>query len=239
MATYLFVHGAWHAGEQMLDTAAVIRDAGNIVHTPTLCGNGSADKKNVGLEDAIDSLCEFIHQESLEDFVLVGHSYAGMVITGVADKMPKRIRRLVYWNAFVPNNGESLNDLVPPHYVELFDSLVGKDGSVVLPYPIWREAFINNADAELAASAYAVLNPHPYRTFSDKIVLKKNPSDMTIPKSYINATEDTALPHSHGWHPRLSEKLGLFRLVQTAGDHEMCFTNPDGLAQAIMRAGGD
>ena len=62
------------------------------------------------------------------------------------------IRRLIYWNAFVPNNDESLNDMVPPSYVALFDQISAQrgDGSVVLPFPIWREAFINDVDAATA-----------------------------------------------------------------------------------------
>jgi hypothetical protein len=83
------------------------------------------------------------------------------------------------------------------------------------------------------------LNPHPVRTFSDKIVLKTNPAGMQIGKSYINCTEDTSLPHHYPWHPRLSQKLGLFRLVQVPGSYELCFSNPKLLAQAIMDAGRD
>ena len=90
-----------------------------------------------------------------------------------------------------------------------------------------------------AEAAYAKLNPHPYATFGDAISLRTNPADMAVPKSYVNCTEDTSLPQSHGWHPRLSEKLGLFRLVQIPGSHELCFTNPERLAQALMDAGRD
>ncbi|MGY4354186.1 hypothetical protein ACVW0J_000679 [Bradyrhizobium sp. i1.7.7] len=142
-----------------------------------------------------------------------------MIITGVADLAPERIRRLVYWNAFVPNNGECLNDMVPPHFIGLFEAIAAErgDSSVVLPFPIWREAFINDADLETAQRAYDVLNPHPFATFTDKIALKTNPAEMPLAKSYINCTEDVAMPHSHPWHPRLSEKLGLFRLVQVPG----------------------
>jgi len=131
--------------------------------------------------------------------------------------------------------------MVPPQYVGLFDAVSEErgDGSVVLPYPIWREAFINDADANLAQKAYDVLNPHPYATFKDAISLTTNPAAMETPKSYINATEDTAMPPSLGWHPRLSEKLGLFRLVQISGSHEVCFSHPDRLAKAIMDAGRD
>jgi hypothetical protein len=64
-------------------------------------------------------------------------------------------------------------------------------------------------------------------------------SDMTVAKSYINCTEDISLPHHYPWHPRLSQKLGLFRLVQVSRSHELCFSNPSRLAQAIMDAGRD
>jgi pimeloyl-ACP methyl ester carboxylesterase len=241
MATYVLVHGAWHTGKELAETAAVIAAAGHTVHTPTLYGNRPGDPKTGGLAEAIDSVGAFLNEHDLTEVVLVGHSYGGMVITGVADKALERLRRLVYWNAFVPNNGECLNDMVPPAYVELFDHLAAAsgDGSVVLPFPIWREAFINDADLALAERAYAILNPHPIKTFTDKIELRTNPADMPCPKSYINCTEDTAMPHGLPWHPRLSSKLGLFRLIQVPGSHELCFSNPQRLGEAILLAGRD
>ena len=241
MAHYVLVHGAWHTGKELEPTAAPIRAAGHQVDTPTIAGNRPGDPKTIGLNDAINSIVDYIAKENFKDVILVGHSYGGMVITGVADRAPDRIHRLVYWNAFVPNSGESLNDMVPPQYVALFDQIAAQrgDSTVVLPFPIWREAFINDADLATAQKAYDVLNPHPVRTFSDKITLKTNPADMQIAKSYVNCTEDTSLPHHYPWHPRLSQKLGLFRLVQVPGSHELCFTNPKRLAQAIMDAGRD
>jgi len=193
------------------------------------------------LAEAIQSIVDFLVLNELKDLVLVGHSYGGMVITGVADRVPNRIRRLVYWNAFVPNDGESLNDMLPPQYVELFEHIaIGRgDGSVVLPFTIWREAFINDADLDTAQRAFRVLNPHPIKTMKDKISLSTNPAEMVVAKSYINCTEDTSLPHHYPWHPRLSQKLGLFRLIQIPGSHELCFSNPARLAQAIIDAGRD
>ena len=216
MSTYVLVHGAWHTGKELEPTAAPIRAAGHQVYTPTIAGNRPGNSKKTGLDEAINSIVDYLASNNLRDVVLMGHSYGGMIITGVADRAADRIRRLVYWNAFVPNNGESLNDMVPPPYAELFDQIAAQrgDGSVVLPFPIWREVFINDADAELAQKAYDVLNPHPLATFADKISLKTNPGDMQIAKSYVNCTEDTSLPHHYPWHPRLSQKLGLFRLVQ-------------------------
>jgi pimeloyl-ACP methyl ester carboxylesterase len=241
MGTYVLVHGAWHTGKELEPVANFINAAGHNAYTPTLKGNRPGDAKTVGLDEAIRSIVDYVNENNLKEVVLVGHSYGGMIITGVADRVPDRIRRLVYWNAFVPNDGECLNDMVPPHYVDLFNSIAAErsDGSVVLPFPIWREAFINDADLETAQRAYDVLNPHPFKTLTDKISLKANPADMTMAKSYINCTEDISLPHHYPWHPRLSQKLGLFRLVQVPGSHELCFSNPQRLAQAIMDAGRD
>ncbi len=191
------------------------------------------------MEEAIQSIVDYINENKISAVILLGHSYGGMIITGVADKIPDRIHRLIYWNAFVPDNGECLNSMVPQMYIDLFTQLEKPDGSVELPFPIWREAFINDADSELAKIAYDKLNPHPYNTFKDLISISKNPSEMEIPKSYINCTEDTSLPQSLPWHPRLSEKLGLFRLIQLPGSQELCFTNPFLLGQKILEAGKD
>lgn len=241
MSTYVLVHGAWHTGDMFEDVARPIRDVGHVVHCPTIAGNRPGDDKTIGLNIAISSIVTYLEENDLNDVILLGHSYGGMVITGVADKCPDRIRRLIYWNAFVPNNGEALSDLVPPHYVDLFLQLAGASGdnSVMLPFPIWREAFMNDASLDVAQSAYEKLNPHPNGTMMDPISLSKNPAEMEMAKSYINCTEDTALPQSLGWHPRMSEKLGLFRLVQVPGSHELCFSDPAALAAAILDAGRD
>lgn len=108
-----------------------------------------------------------------------------MVISGVADRVLQRLKRLVYVNAFVPLDGQCLNDMVPPHYIELFDTIAAENNnSVILPFPIWREAFINDADLALAQSSYEALNPHPYHTFTDPISLKQPLAQLDIGKSY-------------------------------------------------------
>jgi len=241
MGQYVLVHGAWHTGKELEAVAATIKAAGHGVFTPTIRGNRPEDPKTIGLDEAIQSIVDYLSDNILSDVILVGHSYGGMIITGVADRVPDRIRRLVYCNAFVPNNGECLSDMLPPHYVELFDSIAAQrgDGSVVLPFPIWREAFMNDADLDTAKRAYSVLNPHSIKTLKDRISLKANPGEMNMAKSYVNCTEDISLPHLYSWHPKLSQKLGLFRLIQVPGSHELCFSNPSRLALALMDAGRD
>ncbi len=188
------------------------------------------------------SLVDYFDQQRIDDAVVMGHSYGGMVISGAVDRLAAgRIRRLVYWNAFVPMSGEALDDMVPPHYVALFDQIEKErgDGSIVLPYPIWREAFINDGDADLAKRAYDKLNPHPGKTFKDKLKMKAELAALPVGKSYLNCQQDASMPHSMPWHPRLSEKLGLFRLVEMPGSHEACFSNPTLLGEKIVEAGRD
>lgn len=239
--TYVLVHGAWHTGKELEAVATEMRKEGHTVHCPTVAGNRPQDDRSkTTLKDAINSIERFLVDNDLKQVRLVGHSYGGMVITGVADRAGDRIKRLVYVNAFVPRNGESLNDLVPPHYVALFDQIAAaNNGAVMLPFEIWRDAFINDADFALAKSSYEKLNPHPYKTFTDKIALTKAPHEFPIGKSYVNCQQDIALPHGSPWHPRLSEKLGLFRLVECPGSHEMWFSNPKTLATTIIAAGRD
>lgn len=239
--TYVLVHGAWHTGELLEPVAQHLRAQGHTVHCPTLAGNRPGDDRSrTGLHEAVQSLIDYLNQHDLKDVRLMGHSYGGMVISHVADQLPQRLRRLIYWNAFVPLDGESLNDMVPPHYTALFDQIAdANQGAVMLPYPIWREVFINDADAALAEKSYGLLNPHPYKTFTDKAALSQPLAALALGKSYINCQQDTAMPHSLGWHPRLSERLGLFRLVECPGSHELCFTDPQALAQAIAQAGRD
>jgi pimeloyl-ACP methyl ester carboxylesterase len=156
MGTYVLVHGAWHTGKELETVAASIKAAGHEPFTPTIKGNRPGDSRTIGLAEAIESIVDYLVEKNLWDIVLVGHSYGGMIITGVADSFPDRIRRLVYWNAFVPDNGESLTDMLPPQHVAMFDAIAAErgDGSIVLPFPIWREAFINDADLETAQRAY-------------------------------------------------------------------------------------
>ena len=239
--TYVLVHGAWHTGELLEPVAQQLRARGHTVHCPTLVGNRPGDDRSrVGLADAARSLAAFIQQNGLADVRLVGHSYAGMVISQIAAGLGNRLKRLVYWNACVPLNGQCLNDMIPPHYRTLFDEMAAaNNNAVTLPFPIWREAFINDADAALAEKAYSQLNPHPYRTFTEPVSLPKELAALQVGKGYVNCRQDIALPHSLPWHPRLSERLGLFRLVECEGSHELCFTNPKLLAQKIEEAGRD
>jgi pimeloyl-ACP methyl ester carboxylesterase len=241
MSTFVLVHGSWHDGNAWAPVIRRLESHGHTAYGPTIAGHGKGSDKRVNHAQCTQSIVDFILAKNLMEIVLVGHSFAGTIISKVAEKIPERIRRLVFWNAFVLRDGHSLNDEIPPHFREMFDELARQspDGAVMVPFPIWREAFINDGDLALAQSTYAGLSPEPYLPFTEKVDMKKFYS-LQIPKSYLNCTEDCALPHGEwGWHPRMSGRLGLFRLVQMPGSHETIFTNPTGLADKILEAGRD
>ena len=238
---YVIVHGAWHTGAEMEPAAAFIRQKGHQVFCPTLAGNRVGDDKSkTGLQDAVNSLVSYIEEHDLNNIRLVAHSYGGMVISLVSEIIPQRIKRLVYVNAFVPEPGQSLTDMIPPMHVGLFDQIAAENnGAIGLPMPVWRESFINDADEELAISSYAKLNLQPYKTLTDKANLKMPLAASEIGKSYVNCREDVVMPHSYPWHPRLSERLGLFRYVECSGSHEVWFTDPEAIAAAVIKAARD
>ncbi|MFB6160952.1 MAG: alpha/beta fold hydrolase [Haloferacaceae archaeon] len=240
MSTFVLVHGSWHDGSAYEPIADRLEARGHDAYAPTIAGHGPDADRDVDHADCTRSIVEFLVDNDLKEVVLHGHSFGGTVIAKVAEAIPERLDRLVFQNAFVPADGNSLLDEVPPSYRTLFSRLVdgSDDDTVMLPFEVWRERFINDADPELARSAYEELSPEPFQPFRDELEMSEFFS-LDLPTSYINATEDTALPQSSEWcwHPRMSSRLELFRLVQLPGSHEVVFTDPDGLTDAIVRAG--
>ncbi len=245
MTTFVLIHGSWHDGAAWEPVIGHLEDNGHQAYGPTIAGHGKDVDKNVDHAQCTRSIVDFIESHDLNDIVLLGHSFGGTIISRVVQAVPERVKRLIFWNAFVLNDGESLFDNVPPHYQGLFEQFAKEsaDNTVMLPFPVWREAFMNDADLETATETYARLSPEPFQPIIDKL-------DMTqfyeliqsgkIACSYLNGTEDTALPPGEwGWHPRMSSRLGLHRLVQMPGGHEVIFTNPTGLAEKIIEAGRD
>ena len=114
MATYLICHGAWSGGWSWKKMRRLLSAAGHEVVAPTYTGLGERAHlahAMIDLETHIQDVLGVIEYEDLRDFILVGHSYGGMVVTGVADRVPARIRHLVYLDAFVPSDGQSLASL--------------------------------------------------------------------------------------------------------------------------------
>ncbi len=244
MTTFVLVHGSWHDGSAWAPVINYLEGKGHQAFGPTVAGHGKGVNKAVTHAQSTQSIVDFIVQKDLNAVVLVGHSYGGTIISKAVEQVPDRIKRLIFWNAFVLNDGECMNDNVPPHYHALFDDMVkaSPDNTVMLPFPIWREVFINDGDLETAKWSYEQLSSEPYQ-FTEKLDMKKFYVIIhsgQVACSYLNCTEDNSMPQgAWGWHPRMSSRLGLFRLVQMPGSHEVIFTNPIGLAEKIIEAGRD
>ena len=115
--TYVLVHGAWHGGWCWRSVRALLEKAGHQVHAPSLTGLGERKhlaRPDIDLDTHIADIVHLLGMEDLRDVVLVGHSYGGMVMTGAADRAHERIARLVYLDAFVPENGKCTLDYVVP-----------------------------------------------------------------------------------------------------------------------------
>ena len=121
MATFVLVHGAWHGSWCWKRVRKALQAEGHDVFTPTLTGVGERShltSPQVTLDTHVADVVNLIRWEELTDVVLCGHSYGGCVITGVADRVAERLRALVYLDAFIPENGQSLHDTLPPEVAE-------------------------------------------------------------------------------------------------------------------------
>src|SRR5262245_41986703 len=139
MATFGVSTGPWSAGWAWMKVRPLLRAAGHEVFTPTYTGLGERAhhvSRSVNLETHIADVLAVLECEDLRDVVLLGHSYGGMVATGVADRARERIAQLIYLDAFVPKNGQSLVDLLPPQArQQMQERVMAGDGWRVPPNP--------------------------------------------------------------------------------------------------------
>ena len=129
--TFVLVHPAWHGAWIWKKVAPLLRQQGNVVSTPTLTGLGERShlaRPDVGLEVHVSDVVNVLTYEDLRDVTLVGHSSSGVVITGAADRVPERISQVVYLDAFVPDDGQAVFDLVTPDRREALEGLVSTEG---------------------------------------------------------------------------------------------------------------
>jgi pimeloyl-ACP methyl ester carboxylesterase len=240
--TYVLVHGSWHGGWGWTAVAKHLAAQGHKVYTPTLAGHGP-DVERVGVthQDCVDSLVQYIERRDLRDVILVGHSWGGNMLCGAAPRIADRIQRLIFWSAFVLNDGESTVDVMPPHYVALFKQLAdsSSDYTVSLPWEVWRSVFMQDSEEETARLIYSLLSPEPMRVYEARLDQKAF-FNLSIPKSYLLTRDDIAMPPGeYAWYPRFGNLLGAHKYVEAPGSHEACFTHPIELANAIVEASVD
>jgi pimeloyl-ACP methyl ester carboxylesterase len=175
--TYVFVHGAWGGGWAYRRVDSLLSAAGHRVYRPTLTGLGERvhlGRPDVGLSTHITDIVNVLLFEDLRDVVLVGHSYGGMVATGVADRVPERIRHLVFIDALLPEDGESLRTASRGTALEAFArrSVDSAQGGYVVPS--WVRARARRpTDVR-----------QPVLTFTEPVSFR-NPAARRLPGTYI------------------------------------------------------
>ena len=236
--TFVLISGAWHGGWAWRPVAQHLRAAGHTVHTPTLPGLADGDDPTrYHLSDVVDFVVDHVESNDLTDVTLVGHSWGGYPITGAAPRLAPRLKKVVYWSAFVPAQGRSLFDEVPPPYQELFNGVAAASGnnSVTLPFEVFADAFIGDAPEAVQKLVYDLLVPQPMQYFTETVD-PIDPATLGVPVAYVFSTGDVALPPGeYGWVPRFPERLGV-TAVEAPGSHEALFTEPAGLAEALLKA---
>jgi pimeloyl-ACP methyl ester carboxylesterase len=239
MSTFVLVHGACHDGSAWGAVLKRLEERGHTALGPTVAGHGRG-AESVTHAESTRSVVDFIVDRELTDIVLVGHSYGGSVISKVVEAIPERVRRLVFWSAVVVNDGESMLETYPAAMQETLTRLAAEsaDNTVTLPFHVWRDVFMNDADEEVARWAHNQLSPEHFGQLLERLDLKKFHSLLT-PRSYLVGTEDLVPPGDDSWHARMARRLGKHRLVEMPGGHEALFTNPIALTDGIIEAGRD
>ena len=192
MTTFVLVHGAWQGGWVWRKVAQRLRAGGHLVFTPTLtglCERAHLASADVDLQTHIQDVVGLIETEDLTDVLLVGHSYAGMVITGVADRVAERLQGLVYLDAFIPESGASMESLaVPGRFEALKQKAVDAGDPNMTPPP--EASFWSIKDPEDEAWLDRRTTAHPLGTYTQKLdytVKLEEVGSLTYVLAEINA----------------------------------------------------
>lgn len=229
--TYVLVPGAWHGGWVWRDTAPALRELGHIATTPTLSGLGERKhllQDTADLSTHIEDVVSHIEMEGLTDVDLVGWSYAGMVITGVQQRIPDKIRSLIFLDAFVPEDGKRMFDYVGGPSITAYNAAKTEDRAI---NPIPLNIFGVN-DPEVEAFVNPRLTLQPWRTFFEPV--KASPDVASLPTTYILCT---------GWEARspmpqfipVVEARGA-KIVRIPSDHFCMLTAPKETVAALVSA---
>ena len=238
MATFVLVHGAWHGAFCWNRVVPLLTLAGHIVETPTLAGLGERAAElhpGIDLETHVAEVTASIDSGGPRDVVLVGHSYGGMVIAAVGARRAGRVAKFVYLDAFVPEDGQALSDLLPPGRLEGFRKLArlhGEGWRVPAPSP----EFVGIFDEDDARWLAERMTPQPIATFEQPVRFGAKAPDVDIaPRIFIHCLSEprslTFIPFADG--ARITTGWTLHEL---ATGHDAMLTVPEDLAHLLLTA---
>ncbi|GAA2601035.1 alpha/beta fold hydrolase [Winogradskya consettensis] len=238
MSTFLLVHGAWHDGRSWDRVTPLLAAAGHRVFAPSLTGHGDRAallSPEVGLDTHAGDVVRLILDEDLTDVVLVGHSYAGLVVSSAANQVPDRIAHLVYLDAMVPEDGESAADIMPVTQLLI-------DQAAQTPTP-WRIPPL--PEMPPPAGLFGVTDPADkawLRTMmSDESVLcfqqpahLDNPALATVPRTHIHNVGDAAGRLPRRPVPALQPNGTPSQVRDLPTGHDSMITMPYELAELLL-----
>lgn len=232
-STFVLVHGAWHGGWCWSRVAARLRERGHAVYTPTLTGLGERRhliSPQINLDTHVEDVVNLLQFEELERVVLVGHSYAGIVISGVADRVPQRLRQLVYLDALLLEPGKSLFSDFPPAVVEQRLKAIRETGGGVGAAAALPPAAFGVKDPADAAWVARHLTPQPVGTYLQPLLLKA-PLGNGLPKTYVECTGDP-IATLEPTKARVRADAG-WQLRTLATGHDAMVTAPAALSELL------
>lgn len=233
MATFLFVHGAFVGGWSWKKVTALLRTAGHEVYTPTLTGLGERVhllNPDIDLETHIQDILEVISYEDLAGVILVGHSYSGLVIASVADRVPQRLAHLVYLDAFIPQDGQSALDLFDQEDRAAIEERVQRGGEGWL-LPPREKAHYGITTQEDTRWAWEKFGLQPFKTWQQPVRLT-NPVASTLPRTYIFCTATEGFPFAPSAQRARTEAGWRYRELATA--HYAMIAAPVELTQMLL-----
>jgi pimeloyl-ACP methyl ester carboxylesterase len=235
--TYVLLHGAWHGGWCWRFVADELRARGHRVFTPTQTGLGERKhllSRDITLETFITDLVNVFETEELHEAILVGHSFGGLAISGVADRMPERLRHLVYLDSMILTGGQSPFGVLPDDIVAARRKIATEKGDgLAIPAPPIGDFGIPE-DHPNAAWAHRHLTPHPISTYESPLKLA-NPVGNGLPRTYVQCTAPAYAPlerarqwvkQQQGWH-----------MQEIATGHDAMVTAPAELTQMLVDIG--
>lgn len=221
--TIVIVHGAWGGSWAFRKVEALLREKGFNVYRPQLTGQGERvhlARPDIGLSTHIDDVVNTILFEDLHDIILMGHSYGGMVITGVADRVPDRIHRLVYVDAFVPNDGESVMSIIGTRN-DFLKPMIKGDYLV----PMWVKP-----DQPPPHDV-----PQSLKTFTEPIALK-NKAALKLPATYILTVDaGKEAKDDDFWAQAQRARERGWPVEQLTADHNAQWSAPEALVEMLAR----
>jgi pimeloyl-ACP methyl ester carboxylesterase len=231
--TYVLVHGAWHGGWCWRRVADLLTAKGHKVFAPTMTGLGERSHlldKTVNLATHVTDIVNVVTWEDLKDIVLVGHSYGGMIISGVAEQMAPAIGSIVFLDAFMPDTGGSLAELASQPVREAISGAVQK-GDIALkavPAAVFR---VNDKDQPWVD---AMCTSHPLATLTDKISVT-GARERIGKKAYVRAKGYPSVAFDAA-HARLQAAEG-WRVYDLPCGHDAMVDMPERLSEILLEVG--